>query len=97
MYSFEDVLDCDDLEALRDRFEQCEELNAYNTFCDKMCPYDFAWAMHDTRSNFRHKIFIVLYVRDSKFNRCFQGRLEICQRNYGRSIHRMRPGLFEAT
>ena len=35
MYSFEGVLNCDDLEALRDRFEQCEALNAYNTFCDK--------------------------------------------------------------
>ena len=60
---FEDVLDRDDLEALRDRFERCDELNAYNSFCDKMCTSDFAWAMHDTRSNFRHEIFIVLYVR----------------------------------
>ena len=30
MHSFEGVLNCDDLEALRDQFEQCEALNAYN-------------------------------------------------------------------
>ena len=60
MYSFQDVLNGSDLEALRDRFERCDELAAYESFCDKMCPYDFAWAMHDTRSNFRHKIFIVI-------------------------------------
>ena len=49
MYSFQDVLDCSDLEALRDRFERCDELDAYSVFCDKMCACDFAWSMHDTR------------------------------------------------
>ena len=48
MYSFEDLLDTSVLEALRDRFERFEEMETYNTFCDKMCPYDFAWAIHDT-------------------------------------------------
>ena len=41
--------DHSDLEALRDRFERCDELDAYSVFCDKMCACDFAWSMHDTR------------------------------------------------
>ena len=41
MYSFEDILDSDDLEALRDRFERCDEIDACNAFTDKMCAYDF--------------------------------------------------------
>ena len=63
---FEDVLDRDDLEALRDRFERCDEMDAFNSFSDKMCAYDFDWAMHDTRRNFRNNILIVFYVRNSE-------------------------------
>ena len=64
IYIFEDILDSDDLEALRDRFERCDEIDAFNAFNDKMCAYGFAWVMHDTRRNFRNNILIVLYVRD---------------------------------
>ena len=78
MYSCEDVLDRDDLEVLRDRFERCDEMDAFNWFSDKMCAYDFAWAMHNMRRNFRNNTLIVLYVRDSEWNRSFQRRLEKC-------------------
>ena len=67
-YSFEDLLDCDDLEALRDRFERCDELDAYETFCDKMCPHNFAWAMYDTRRNLLHEVSILSF-RNSQFAR----------------------------
>ena len=66
MYSFEDILDSDDLEALRDRFERCDETDAFNVFTDKMCAYDFAWAMHDTRRNFCNNILIVFSERNSE-------------------------------
>ena len=63
---FEDVLDRDDLEALRDRFERCDEMDAFNSFSDKMSAYDFVSAMHDTRRSFRNSILIVFSERNSE-------------------------------
>ena len=49
-YSVTDILDEADLEASQDRFEKADEIEAYNSFCEKMDPAELACAIQDIRS-----------------------------------------------
>ena len=49
-HSISDILDEADLQALKDRFEKASEIEAYNAFCEKMDPTEFAYAIQDIRS-----------------------------------------------
>ena len=49
LYSFADVLDESDLEALKHRFHLVDQEDVFEMYVEKMDAYDFAWALYDTK------------------------------------------------